>query len=71
MIMLNYYGIQYIYKQNINTKILSPDQYKNQILKVTIKDIKSIIKEVFDFNKCMIAYSNKEKGLQVSFNPGV
>jgi predicted Zn-dependent peptidase len=54
-----FYGIQYIYKENLNTKILSPDQYKNQILKVTLKDVKSIIKEVFNFDKCMIAHSNK------------
>lgn len=56
-----YYGIQFIYQESLNTKILSPIQYKNQILKITLKDVKSIIKEVFDFNKCMIGYSNKEK----------
>ena len=28
-----YYGIQYIYKENLNTKILSPEQYKKSNIK--------------------------------------
>lgn len=52
------YGEQYIYKQRLNTAILSNEELKNSIINNDTNDIKSITNEVFDFNKCMIVYSN-------------
>ena len=60
----NYYGPQYLYKHFLNTKILSPKDLHNSIMKITADEIKSIINEVFNFNKCIIVYSNKEKPLK-------
>ena len=55
---------RYIYKHFLNTKILSPKDLHNSIMKITADEIKSIINEVFNFNKCIIVYSNKEKPLK-------
>ena len=61
----NFYGTQYMYSRILNTKILSPRDFQDSIMKITADDIKSIINEVFDFNKCMIVYSNKEEPLKL------
>lgn len=57
--LANYYGPQYMYKHFLNTKVISPQEQQDGINKITAKEIRATINEVFRFNKCMIVYSNK------------
>ena len=61
------YGSQYIYKHFLKTKILSPEEFKNCIVKINAQQIKDIINEVFNFNRCVIVYSNNEKKINDIF----
>jgi predicted Zn-dependent peptidase len=51
------FGVQYIYKEFLNTRILTPDELKRKVLKIRAPDIKKIISKTFDFNKSVGAYS--------------
>ena len=62
----NIYGIQYIYKHFLDTKILSPEELKNNIIKKNANDIRTIINETFNFNKCMMAYSNNQSDININ-----
>ena len=58
---IKYYGIQYLYNIYNNNNIIFNNNIKNTILKIKNNDIKSIMNEVFNFDNCLIVYSNKEK----------
>ena len=62
--LANFYGPQYMYRHFLNTKIMSPEEVQDSVNKITVKDIRAIIREVFEFKKCMIVYSNNEEPLK-------
>ena len=64
--LANKYGPQYIYNHFLNTKIQSNEEYKDCIMKVTANEIRNIINEVFDFEKCMLVYSNNENNKNIT-----
>jgi len=64
--LANKYGPQYIYNHFLNTKIQSNEEYKDCIMKVTANEIRNIINEVFDFEKCMLVYSNNENNNNIT-----
>ena len=54
------FGIQYIYKHFLDNKILTPEEIKTEVMKITTHNIKNIINKAFNFNKVIIGYTNNQ-----------
>ena len=66
-VLANIYGIQYIYKHFLGTKILHPDRVKNIYMNVTGKDIQDSICENFNFDKLICVYSDNQCPVDFKF----
>ncbi len=65
--LANIYGIQYIYRHFLETKILHPDRVKNIYMNVEGKDIQKSICENFNFDKLICVYSNNNQPIDFKF----
>ena len=58
---INFYAKQYLFLiYGYNQNIISRLQYKNIISSVKFKDIDTVINEVFNFDNCLLIYSNNK-----------